>query len=90
MTYIDTARATLVSELPNEDASLIDLYLLLVLCKGSATSAVDVHDAWAIWRSRTRPDHPAIIPFDALYPDTQRLDDDYVDAIQRVAKVLGS
>ena len=88
MTYIDEARKVLEGELPGEPSPLLDLYLLLVLRKGVDTTGEDVHDAWAIWRSRTRSDHPAIIPFEALHPDTQRLDDDYVEAIHRAAKVV--
>jgi len=85
VTYVEEARRTLEAELPGQQDSLMDLYLLLVFTKGTETTAEDVHDAWAIWRSRTRPDHPAIIPFTDLHPDTARLDDEYVDAIHRAA-----
>jgi hypothetical protein len=85
-TYIDRARESIEREMPDQPPELLDLYLLLALRKGLDTSAQDVHDAWAIWRSRTKADHPAIIPFDALAADVQHLDDEYVDAIRRAAK----
>lgn len=85
MTYIDHARQSLEKALPDQPPELLDLYLLLALCSGTETTAEGVHDAWAIWRSRTRSDHPAIVPFGDLTPDAQRLDDEYVEAIRQAA-----
>lgn len=45
----------------------------------------DVHDAWAVWRAPTRPDHPALAPFDHLTPDVQALDAPYAEAIRKIA-----
>jgi hypothetical protein len=44
------------------------------------------HDAWAVWRNTTRPDHPSLVPFDQLTPDVQELDRTYMDAIHRTAR----
>jgi hypothetical protein len=85
-TYIDRASEAIEREMPDQPTELLDLYLLLALRKGVDISAEDVHDAWAIWRSRTKADHPAIVPFEALAVDVQYLDDEYVDAIRRAAK----
>jgi hypothetical protein len=85
-TYIDRAREAIEREMPDQPTELLDLYLLLALRKGVDISAEDVHDAWAIWRSRTKADHPAIVLFEALAVDVQHLDDEYVDAIRRAAK----
>lgn len=85
MTYIDDARTTLNAELPTEDPELLDLYLLLTLVKGGAVTLTEVHDAWAIWRSRTRPDHQSIVPFWQLTEAVQALDKPYADAITAAA-----
>jgi hypothetical protein len=65
------------------DDHLAGLYALLAFTKGTATTLKDVHDAWAIWRNMTQPDHPALIPFDKLAPDVQELDREYRDGIHR-------
>ena len=90
MTYIDRAVDAMTRELPDQDPDLIRLYTLLALVAGVNTSRRDVHDAWAVWRSVTLPQHPAIVPFGDLHPDTQDLDQPYVDAIVRVARELAA
>jgi hypothetical protein len=88
VSYVDAARSALLREMPDEDPALMDLYLLLAMRKGANVTARDVHDAWAIWRSRTVPAHAAIVPFDDLPPEKQRLDDPYVEAIHRAAGAM--
>jgi hypothetical protein len=93
MTYIEDARNALLAVYPDEvesaeDARLIDLYTLLVLVRGEETTLEDVHEAWAVWRSRTRPDHPSIVPFEELEKDVQEMDRPYVEAIRAAAKQL--
>jgi len=88
MTYIDTARAALEARCPGQDDALLDLYALLVLVKGDSVTLEDVHDAWAIWRSRTSPAHQSIVPFDQLTPSVQKLDQSYADAIAATRTVL--
>lgn len=85
MTYIDTARRMIEDEFPDLDDALRDLYLVLALTLGAATTLQDVHEAWGVVESRKRPDHPSIIPFDDLKPEVQELDRKYAEGIWRVA-----
>ena len=84
MTYIDAARNALTAQLPGQDPYLLDLYLLLALVKGPAVTRADVHEAWAIRRSRTDPNHPHLVPFADLPPEVQDLDQAFADAIATV------
>jgi hypothetical protein len=88
VTYVADALAGVSAELPDLDSELVQLYALLALVKGEATSLADVHDAWALWRHRTRPEHPSIVPFEQLSAEVQELDRPYADGIRRVAKAL--
>jgi hypothetical protein len=72
--------------LTDDDMPLYRIYAVLCLAKGTLTRPEDVHDAWAAWRATTRPDHPALVPFDALSAETQALDTPYVEAIHAVAR----
>jgi hypothetical protein len=85
VTYIDTARTALEARCPGQDPAILDLYLLLALIKGAEVTLRDVHDAWAVWRSRSRPGHPSIVPFEQLTPDVQDLDRPFADAIASAA-----
>jgi hypothetical protein len=86
--YIDAARAVLHDLLPDLSAELLDLYLLLTLRQGGTVFAEDVHDAWAIWQSRSDPSHESIRPFGELPPEVQALDDPFVEAIREAASRL--
>ncbi|QBI53441.1 DUF7701 domain-containing protein [Streptomonospora litoralis] len=90
-TYVDHARHLLTQRHPDlaDEPVLLDHYALLVHAKAGATTPGDVHDAWSLWRSRSRPDHRSIIPFNQLAHDVQRLDQPYVDAIRAAAAALG-
>lgn len=85
MSYIDDVKAALQMRLSDCDDELLDLYTLLCLAVGEDTTSEQVHDAWAVWRARTRPDHPSIVEFDELTEAVQRMDDKYRDAIVEVA-----
>ena len=63
------------------DGPLLDLYTLLVFVKGKNVTWKDVHDAWAIWRNRTAPEHKSLVPYETLSPDVQKLDEEYANAI---------
>lgn len=89
MTYIDEARDRLSAELPGLDYLLLDLYTLLVLTRGERATLEDMHDAWSVWRARTRPDHRLIVPFKELTPEVQELNRKYLQAIIYVAVTLG-
>jgi hypothetical protein len=88
MTYIQDALEVLNGTCPGLDPELAQLYALLALTRGTRTSLQDVHDAWAVWRCGTRPDHPSLVPFDQLTPEVQELDRPYMDAIHRTARQL--
>jgi hypothetical protein len=75
-------------ELPGLDSTLANLYALLALTKGTATTLEDVHDAWAIWTAQGRGTHKSLIPFSELPPDVQELDRKYMDGIHRAARTL--
>jgi len=88
MSYIDKARERLAYELPGTSNVLLDLYTLLVFTRGWMVTSEDVHDAWAIWRSRTDPSHRSLVPFCELDEEVQALDVKYADAIAKVAASL--
>jgi hypothetical protein len=70
------------------DPELARLYALLVLVKGEATTLRDVHDAGSVWRDRTRPDHPSLIPFEQLSRVVQLLDRPYATAIHKAGRAV--
>lgn len=88
VTYVDDARDLLEKKLSGLDGPLLDLYALLALTFGEDTSSEHVHDAWSVWRSRTRPDHRSLVPFVKLTPEVQKLDEKYRDAIRETAAEL--
>lgn len=86
MNYIEEIADRLADKLPDCPHDLLLLYALLVLTCGMAADREDVHDAWAVWRCATRPDHPALVPFGQLTPEVQQLDEQYAAAIREVAR----
>ena len=94
MTYIDDIAAQVRAHVPDQmlpdgDTTLLfQLYAVLLLAKGSEVTASDVHNAWSVWMQSTRPDHPALQPFDELDADTRKGDAPYVDAIRQAATSL--
>jgi hypothetical protein len=85
--YVNIVKKLLSKHIDVED-DLLDLYALLVLTTGVNTTWENVHDAWAIWRNKTNPDHKSLIPFENLTPEVQQLDDEYTEAIKAVAKEI--
>lgn len=86
--YVQRARGLLAAMLPDCDSDLLGLYALLAFTTGINTTLENVHDAWAIWRSRTNQDHPSLKPFRDLAPSIQVLDRKYAEAIREVARTL--
>lgn len=91
VSYLDELAAHIEREVPAEmlparDAKLLfRLYALLLLAKGTAVTAPDVHNAWAVWMQEIDPGHDAIRPFDELDSAAQASDAPFVAAIKSVA-----
>jgi len=81
--YIENVRDQLAKRIDVE-GDLLDLYTLLTLVKGSETTLQDVHDAWAVWRNKTNPEHKSIVAFEQLTPEVQELDREYAEAIRSI------
>lgn len=76
MSYVDTTIEALRAGLgPNDgtDEALLRLYALLV------------HDAWALWRSATKPDHADLVRFEQLSDEVVEYDRPYMALIRHVA-----
>ena len=92
MNYIDEIANRIFAEthdgkeMPEHGAPVYRAYALLARCKGRGTTLEDVHDAWAIGRMVTRPDHKDIVPFDELTPEIQEYDRKYMEAIHACSK----
>lgn len=97
MSYVTQARAALLQALGETEADwdsagerlLLDLYTLLVLQRGSECSCADIHDAWAVARQRTRPDHPDLVAF-GIWLDVQGFDVRFRDAVRVAGSALVS
>ena len=85
MNYVGEILDRINAELPDLEPDLAQLYALLALTRGQATTLQDVHDAWSVWRHQDKPDHAALLPFDRLAPEVQELDRKYRDGIHRAA-----
>lgn len=83
--YVSAVINKVNNELPGLDPELAQLYALLALVKGDATSLEDVHDAWAVWTAATRGSHRSLLPFTELTTDVQELDREYMNGIHRAA-----
>ena len=68
---------------PPDSDELFLLYALLARSKGGATTAEDVHDAWAAWQVSRNPDHPALVPYEQLSPQARDEDEPFLVAIRR-------
>jgi len=77
--YVQLATETLREELgAGLESDLECLYVLLVFTRGEQTTLRDVHDAWAIWRTQTNPQHKSCIRFEDLTLEVQELDQKYM------------
>jgi hypothetical protein len=91
MTYLDELAAQIKRQVPpnvlpeGNTTLLFRLYALLLLAKGQAVTAPDVHNAWAIWMQESDPNHHSIRPFQELDAETQASDEPFVETIKVVA-----
>lgn len=83
--YANRAIAAMTAIFPDKDPHLLRLYTLLALTKGAEATLSDVHDAWAMNRTLARPDHPDLVPFEQLAPESRERDRKYMEAIHKVA-----
>jgi hypothetical protein len=86
--YIDDIVNKLAKLMANCPIELLDVYALLVLIKGTDTTSKNVHDAWSVWQNNINPKHKSLMPFEALPPEIQELDDKYRDAIHAVSREI--
>jgi hypothetical protein len=73
---------------PDDDLPLYRQYAVLLLAKGQAVTAEDVHNAWAAWASEHDAENEDLKPFKELSLSVQGRDQPYVDAIREVAAKL--
>jgi hypothetical protein len=91
MTYLDELAAEIKRQVPadvlpgDNTGTLFLIYALLALAKGTAVTAEDVHNAWAVWMHELDPGHRSIKPFKELDENTQASDEPFVKAIRAVA-----
>jgi hypothetical protein len=96
MNYIDQLASRIRAEvppsvLPDEDVTpLFRGYAVLLLALGSKVTAEDVHNAWAAWMAERHSDHPALVPFKQLDPDTIEGDSPFLRALRIVASQTGT
>lgn len=84
------AKAEKVTEVPpGEVDRLFAIYAVLLLAKGSAITAEDVHNAWTAWMLFEDPSHHALIPYERLDHATAASDLPFVAAIREAALTLG-
>lgn len=85
--YVNRIVGRLSGLLDDCDVDLLRVYALLALVKGEQVTEEDVHDAWSVWRTATRPAHPSLVPFDQLPPGRTP---STPEAIRAAAAALGS
>ena len=88
MSYVsETIEALRAGLGPNDgsDEALLRLYALLVHTTGVDTELRHVHDAWALWREQSRPEHPDLVEFAELSPEVADYDRPYMALIRHVA-----
>ena len=91
MNYIQTIQNLLEEELKMKGTDyegLLETYGLLVLVVGEKCTKENIHDAWSIWQNKTQPEHRSLIWFDYLTIEVQDLDEEYRQAVIKVAKKL--
>lgn len=72
-----------------DDLPLFRTYAVLAFAKGLAVTHDDVHNAWVGWMAALEPQHPALLPFEALGDDERRQDEPFLEAIYLVSKEHG-
>lgn len=97
--YVQDVIDRLDKKIPGNTPAVLRAYALLVLTTGEDTTHSDVHQAWGIarveegWGFAEVKDKdakltPYLVPFPDLTPEIVAYDDEYVAAIQEVARDL--
>ena len=92
MTYIEKIAQAIHREafpdqsMDSEERDLYLIYAVLALTIGEMVTKQHVHDAWSAWKTRSDPNHEAVVPFDQLGADKQEEDRPYVEAIRQIAR----
>lgn len=74
------------ADFSGEELALYRVYAVLLLAKGAAVTAEDVHNAWVAWALEHSPESRHLIPFKELSLGVQEKDERYVDAIRQAAE----
>lgn len=94
MNYLDKLAARIRSKVPSsslpedDTIDLFRIYAVLLLAKGTAVTATDVHNAWVAWMLERQPGHESAVPFEELGETVAAEDEPYVQAIHEVALEL--
>ena len=92
--YMTRIRAIVDEELTASghdcDPVLVNYYTMLVLAVPGEITLEHVHDAWAMWRIDTRPDHQDLVPFRNLSDETAAYDIPFRDALMKAKARIGS
>lgn len=94
-TYIEQARSAFLASSahrdtwdPDANPALTDLYVLLVLTRGTACTNEDIHHAWSASVYRHRPGHRSLVPYEELPANVQGYDTPFRDAVRNAAATL--
>lgn len=93
-TYIDELIDQVQQRTGLKGKEILKMYALLVLVKGTDITLSDVHDAWSMvmnFKEANPPycyghEHRSIVPFEQLPVETQKRDEEYVEALVKLAK----
>lgn len=72
--YIQVFEDHLQKKFPVCPPDLIKLYALISLVTRGNASAEDIHNAWAVRKNETFPEHRSLVPYNSL-PEAIRLRD---------------
>lgn len=94
-TYIDELENIVADRLMLKDSRLVQYYSLALMCKGTAISVEDVHNAWAMYmnhRKRSETcyghDHINIVPFYQLNDAAKRQRSSVLITLRNIAAEL--
>lgn len=93
MNYIEDTARMLREELeernlPRVPATLLGMYILLVLTEGVNTRMRHVHNAWAVEKAMLTFAHSGLVPFEELTTERQEMNRPYAEAIIATAEKL--